>query len=153
MAALHVDAGARLPIAPSSPTRRRAAAVPRKSLRGIARPLLHLFDVRRGSPLEDYGVRCLILGAVANVPFAIYLAFLGVMQGSGTTRTALLISTVSVFLVQIPVGLGLGFAAGLGATGVWWSLPAANLVRVAMALAAHHRGQWAATGVGPPDRG
>jgi multidrug resistance protein, MATE family len=119
----------------------------------FARPLLHLFDVQPGSPLEDYGVQCLVLGAVANVPFAIYIAFLGVMQGSGTTRTALLISTVSVFLVQIPVGLALGFTAGLGATGVWWSLPAANLVRVGMALAAHHRGRWAANGVGPPDRG
>jgi putative MATE family efflux protein len=110
----------------------------------FARPLLHVFDVPGGSALEAYAFECLVLAAIANLPFAIYMAFLGVLQGSGSTRAALTISVVCVLLVQIPVGLVLGFPMGLGATGVWLSLPIANLVRVAMSVTTYRAGHWAA---------
>jgi MATE family multidrug resistance protein len=46
----------------------------------------------------------------------------GVLRGLGDTRAPMVANFLGYWLVGIPVSLYLGFAAGLGPTGLWWGL-------------------------------
>ncbi|MBE7450464.1 MAG: MATE family efflux transporter [Kofleriaceae bacterium] len=59
----------------------------------------------------------------------------GALRGAGDTRAAFVANLLGHYLVGLPVALGLGFAAGLGAPGLWWGL-VAGLTGTAIALIA-----------------
>lgn len=48
----------------------------------------------------------------------------GILRGLGDTRTAMVANVVGFWAIGMPVSLGLGFALGLGAPGLWWGLVA-----------------------------
>lgn len=48
----------------------------------------------------------------------------GALRGIGRTRATLAGNLVGHYAVGLPISLGLGFAAGLGAPGLWWGLSA-----------------------------
>jgi putative MATE family efflux protein len=112
-----------------------------------AYPLVGIFDVRSGSPLEDYSVMWMYLLALTMLPSAVHIAFVGVLQGSGATRTSLWINIVTTLAIQIPLAWLLGFALDLGAFGVWLSFPLSFVGKALGAYLAYRRGTWATTGV------
>lgn len=59
----------------------------------------------------------------------------GALRGAGDTRAAFVANLIGHYAVGFPVALGLGFAAGLGAPGLWWGL-SAGLTGTAIALIA-----------------
>jgi Na+-driven multidrug efflux pump len=105
-----------------------------------------VFGSTRGTSLYTYAVEWMrILGM--TMPLAgVHVALVGVLRGSGATPTSLLINALGTFVVQVPTSLVLGFAMGLGATGVWVGMPAAMLARAALAVRAYRQGAWARTG-------
>ena len=113
---------------------------------GAAAPLIRIFDVPDGTPLADYAIEWTRLLGASMLPTAISLALMGVLQGSGATRTGLLINAWST-VFQIPLAGGLAFGLDLGPTGVWLSVPITGLVRSAATYVAYRRGVWAVTGV------
>jgi MATE family multidrug resistance protein len=46
----------------------------------------------------------------------------GVLRGLGDTRSPMVINLIGFWIIGIPVGLLLGFRAGMGAQGLWWGL-------------------------------
>ncbi len=46
----------------------------------------------------------------------------GVLRGLGDTRWPMLINLIGFWAVGIPMGILLGFQAGMGARGLWWGL-------------------------------
>ena len=46
----------------------------------------------------------------------------GVLRGLGDTRSPMIINLIGFWIIGIPVGLLLGFRAGMGAQGLWWGL-------------------------------
>jgi len=46
----------------------------------------------------------------------------GVLRGLGDTRAPMIINLIGFWIIGIPVGLLLGFRAGMGAQGLWWGL-------------------------------
>jgi Na+-driven multidrug efflux pump len=57
-----------------------------------AHPLVHIFDVAPGSALERESVERMYILALAMPPAAINIAMIGLLQGSGATRTSLRIN-------------------------------------------------------------
>jgi Na+-driven multidrug efflux pump len=78
---------------------------------------------------------------------------MGVLQGSGATRTSLRINAWLTLTIQIPLAAVLGFPLGLGALGVWLSFPLVSVVRASAIYVAYRRGSWAVTGVGLGPKG
>ncbi|HEY5951697.1 MAG TPA: MATE family efflux transporter [Kofleriaceae bacterium] len=46
----------------------------------------------------------------------------GALRGRGDTRSTLIANLLGHYVVGLPIILGLGFGAGLGAPGLWWGL-------------------------------
>jgi len=115
-----------------------------------AHPLAHIFDVRGGTPLEEYTVEWMRILGVAMIPSAVQIAFLGLLQGSGATRTSLRINLWSTLAIQVPLAYLFGFTFDLGAFGVWLSFPIVFVAKALLSLLAYQRGKWAVTGVRIP---
>ena len=115
---------------------------------GAAAPLVGVFDVREGTPLADYAIEWMRVLGAAMLPTAVNIALMGVLQGSGATRTSLRINAWLTLVFQVPLAEVLAFGLDLGATGVWLSFPIAGLARSAAVYVAYRRGAWAVTGVG-----
>jgi Na+-driven multidrug efflux pump len=112
-----------------------------------AHPIVSIFDIDRGSPLELYSVEWLRLLGVAMIPAGINIALTGVLHGSGATRTSLRINIWTTIAVQVPLGFLLGFGLGLGETGVWLSFPLAWIFKAVTIYVFYKGERWAVTGV------
>jgi putative MATE family efflux protein len=113
-----------------------------------AHPVVRIFDVEAGTPLERYSVEWMRVLGLAMLPSGFAIALTGVLQGAGATRTSLRINVWTTLLVQIPAAGILGFSAGLGPLGVWLSFPIAFVAKALAIYVAYRRGRWAVTGVG-----
>ena len=113
-----------------------------------AKPIIAVFDVAAGTALAHYSLQWMWVLGLSMPIFALHLALVGVLQGAGSTRTALAINITAVFLIQIPTSLLLAFPAGLGALGAWLGLPISAVLKVLLSIAAYRRGHWAVVGVG-----
>jgi Na+-driven multidrug efflux pump len=118
-----------------------------------AHPLVRIFDVDAGTPLDRYAVEWMRVLGCAMVPAGLSIALTGVLQGAGATRTSLRINFVMTLLIQIPLAGLLGFGLGLGAFGVWLSFPISFVVRALATYLAYTRDRWAVAGVGLGPRG
>ena len=68
----------------------------------------------------------------------------GALRGLGDTRATMIANIVGHYGVGLPIALGLGFFAGLGAPGLWWGL-SGGLIATAIYLVATFRtrtGSW-----------
>ena len=112
----------------------------------FAGPIVALFDVPVGTPLNDYAVTWIeVLGwGLPLVGFNISLV--GMLQGAGATKTSLRIKIWSTLAFQIPLSWILGFPLGLGAFGVWLGFPLSFIIRSVMLAGAWREGSWAKTG-------
>ena len=114
----------------------------------IAAPaLIAVFDVADGTPLATYTVMWMHLLGYCMVPAAVHVAIVGLLQGSGATRTSLRINIYTTLGLQVPLAALLGLALDLGAFGVWLSIPLALVAKAAWAYLAYRSGSWAVTGV------
>lgn len=112
-----------------------------------AAPLVTIFDVAPDSKVGAYAIEWLHILGYAMVPAAINIALIGVLQGSGATRTSLRINVWATIAIQIPVALLLGFGLGLDEQGVWWSVPIGFVAKAALNYIELKRERWAVTGV------
>ncbi len=111
-----------------------------------ARPILGVFDVAPGSPLEHYSLQWMYMLAAIMPPSGVNVALVGVLQGAGATKTSLRINYVSTLAIQVPLAFLLGFALDMGAVGVWASFLVQFSTRAALCYVAYRRGRWAVTG-------
>jgi putative MATE family efflux protein len=69
-------------------------------------------------------------------------ALMGVLRAAGEMIPAMVISLVSQWVLQIPLAYVLSKHTSLGASGVWWSTPTANIVTAIIAGLWFARGNW-----------
>jgi len=113
-----------------------------------AAPLVHIFDVASGTPLESYSVEWMRVLGLAMLPASVNIALVGLLQGSGATRTSLRINIWTTLAIQIPLAWLLGITLDFGALGVWLSFPLAFVGKALFTYVAYKQEKWAVTGVG-----
>lgn len=59
---------------------------------------------------------------------------IGVLRGTGDTRTPLVVSILAYWLVALPISLWLAFRVGWGPQGLWWGLVVGLILVAAMLL-------------------
>jgi putative MATE family efflux protein len=116
----------------------------------LAYPIVAMFDVKPGTPLESYSVEWMRLLGYAMLPSAIHMAMFGLLQGAGATRTSLRINIWTTLCLQVPLAWLFGFPLGWGVFGVWLSFPFAIVAKAIIYYAAYKREKWAVTGVRLP---
>jgi putative MATE family efflux protein len=78
-----------------------------------------------------------------QVFFASYVVLSHVLRGAGDTRTAMLVSYASTYLVRVPGAWFIGVHLGYGLTGVWLALCGELVVRGSAFAFFFLRGKWA----------
>ncbi|HCH64605.1 MAG TPA: hypothetical protein DFR83_17495, partial [Deltaproteobacteria bacterium] len=81
-------------------------------------PIIALFDIDPIGPLGLYAQEWMQLLGWCMPAVGLYIAFVGLFQGSGATRTSLRINALMTLLLQIPLSWILGFSFGMGTFGV-----------------------------------
>ncbi len=78
----------------------------------------------------------------AQLGFASYIVFAGALRGAGDTRTTMLLSFGSTFLVRLPLVYVVGMVLDGGLAGVWTVLSGELLVRGALFFGRFYHGGW-----------
>lgn len=86
----------------------------------IPGPIVSLYTDDR--EVADLAVRFLGLAAAFQFFDGLQAAANGALRGLKDTRVPMLITVAAYWLIGLPVGVGLAFAAGQGPQGLWWGL-------------------------------
>ncbi len=72
----------------------------------------------------------------------VQFALMGVLRASGNMFAAMTISLVSQWMLTFPLAFVLSHRAHLGAHGIWWAFPVANVITAVMSFLWFSRGDW-----------
>ncbi|GGL70852.1 MATE family efflux transporter [Halocalculus aciditolerans] len=67
---------------------------------------------------------------------------LGAFRGAGDTRTSMLLSLLSLWVVRVPATYVLAFALDWGANGLWWAVAVGDILGCLVAALWFTRGTW-----------
>lgn len=112
----------------------------------LAHPIVRIFDVVPGTPLETYAVSWMRLLGYGMPLAGIYISFVGMLQGAGETKTSLRVNLITTFCFQIPLSYILGFVLGMGALGVWLAFPVAFVLKASAGFLIYRQGRWIKVG-------
>ncbi|MSP59567.1 MAG: MATE family efflux transporter [Myxococcales bacterium] len=80
-------------------------------------------------------VPLVMIAAVFQISDGTQAVAAGALRGAGDTRVSLIANVICHYGIGLPIAIGLGFGAGMGAPGLWWGLTA-GLTAVAIGLTA-----------------
>ncbi|MEJ1967249.1 MAG: MATE family efflux transporter [Rhizomicrobium sp.] len=72
----------------------------------------------------------------------VQFALMGVLRASGNMFAAMVISLVSQWMLTFPLAYVLSHRAHLGAHGIWWAFPVANVATAVVSFLWFSRGDW-----------
>ena len=72
----------------------------------------------------------------------VQFALMGVLRASGNMFAAMVISLVSQWMLTFPLAFVLSHRAHLGAHGMWWAFPIANVITAVVSAVWFSRGDW-----------
>ncbi|MEI9996667.1 MAG: MATE family efflux transporter [Rhizomicrobium sp.] len=72
----------------------------------------------------------------------VQFALMGVLRASGNMFAAMVISLVSQWVLTFPLAFVLSHRAHLGAHGIWWAFPVANVITAIVSFLWFSRGDW-----------
>lgn len=70
------------------------------------------------------------------------LALGGAFQGSGNTLASMILTLVSVWVLQFPIAYLLAYPGHLNELGIWIAFPASNIIMAVVTVAWFMRGSW-----------
>ncbi len=107
----------------------------------IPRGWLALFGMS-DPQVQSLGIELLAFLSLTSVFMTISLGYTGALQGTGDTRTPLVITLISQ--VALPLGLcaGLDHFSRLTGTGIWLAITSGHFVRCMLSVYCFRRGRW-----------
>ena len=66
--------------------------------------------------------------------------YTGVMRGAGDTLIPMFFSLLSLWIIRIPMAWYL--SGKMGATGIWWAIPAGWFIGLALSYFYYKSGRW-----------
>ena len=110
-----------------------------------AYPITALFDLERGSQISELAVLWMKVLGYGMPIVGVWIAFVGMLQGSGFTNTSLRINLAATS-VQIPLSYILGFTLAMGPFGIWVAFPISFGIKAVWGWIEWRRQRWAVTG-------
>jgi Na+-driven multidrug efflux pump len=107
----------------------------------FATPIVTFF-IADSPAVVAVGVDYLRIIAPTYVGLGVFHVIAGGFRGSGSTRTAMAFSLLSLWLFRIPPGLVFVEVLGLGPTGVWYAIALSQLLTPIVAGLWFLRGTW-----------
>jgi len=105
--------------------------------------IMYLF-VESGSPhyreVIETGKEYLVIVTSFYILFSTMFVVNGVTRGAGATFVPMLITTLSLWIIRIPLAYFLSDI--MGAQGIWWSIPAGWTIGCAGAIIYYNSGLW-----------
>jgi putative MATE family efflux protein len=102
-----------------------------------------------GETVVEYGAAYVRIAGPAYVFLGVFQVTLGGFRGSGSTRTAMLLSVQELWVFRIPLAFVFLTVLGWGVVGVWWAV-AVSFVASALTTGAWFlRGTWTETSSTP----
>jgi len=74
------------------------------------------------------------------IMFTLMFIYTGVMRGAGDTLIPMFFSLLSLWIIRIPMAWYL--SGKIGATGIWWAIPAGWFIGVALSYFYYKSGRW-----------
>jgi putative MATE family efflux protein len=88
------------------------------------------------------GTECLRIVSWTMIASAVAVVLARGFDGAGNTVPAMTINLVSLWIMELPLALGLSRWLGMGITGVWWGRAIANVANGLLFIAWFRRGKW-----------
>ena len=88
------------------------------------------------------GNEMFLLVALAFPFMGIIQVIVGAYQGAGHTFYSMFFGLFRLWALRVPLVYVLGFAVGMGASGVWWAMLASNLATAGVSFAFFLTGNW-----------
>ncbi|MGE3141882.1 MAG: MATE family efflux transporter [Hyphomonadaceae bacterium] len=105
-------------------------------------PALTAFFVPGDQNVIESGARVLRIMGPAWGFLGLQLALTGVLRASGAMVMSMVLTLVSQWVMQFPLAYLLSVPGGLGADGIWWAFPIANISIALITLAIFAKGDW-----------
>lgn len=90
----------------------------------------------------DLGVTYLQIIGSTYILFSVMFVINGLLRGAGDTLIPMFISLFSLWLIRIPLAWFLSHQAGMGVSGIWWSIPAGWFSGVVLYYSYYRMGRW-----------
>ncbi len=108
-------------------------------------PITTIFDLDPNGEVARLSVMWMTILGLGMPIGGPWIAFVGMLQGSGFTMWSLRINGIAT-LLQIPLSFVLGFTLGLGPAGIWVAFPLSFVLKAALGYVVWKRQNWAKTG-------
>ncbi|HLT92439.1 MAG TPA: MATE family efflux transporter [Woeseiaceae bacterium] len=105
-----------------------------------AAPIVALFS--DDADILRHGTACLRILGIGYPLYAVGMIIIQAMNGAGDTRTPSVMNFVCFWLLQIPLAWTLAQAAGLGPSGVFWSIVISESMLTVLGVLVFRRGRW-----------
>lgn len=115
--------------------------------------IIGVFISGNASRVVGYGADYLRIVGATYIFLGVFYVVQGAYRGSGSTRTAMVFAVIGLIVLRVPPAYLLSEWFGLGATGVWIGLAAANVAMVVAAALFFLRGTWTRSVVEGSHRG
>jgi len=137
-------------IGANKPERIKAGLIATVKMSGIVTIVTTIFIVFAGHILMDLftndlevirlGDQYLTIVSSFYVVFTLMFIYNGVMRGAGDTLVPMFISLFSLWLIRIPMAWVL--SGKIGATGIWWAIPAGWMIGLTLSYIYYKSGRW-----------
>ncbi|MEF8781361.1 MAG: MATE family efflux transporter [Haloferacaceae archaeon] len=107
-------------------------------------PIVSVFlgDVPDAVATVEYGVEYVRIRSVEFAFIGVAQVILGAFRGAGNTKTAMVISLISLWIGRVTTVYYLVFVADWGPTGVWVGMAVGHVVSAVVGVAWFSRGTW-----------
>lgn len=100
--------------------------------------LMHAFT--KDQAVIEVGKRYLHIVCSFYILFSTMFAFHGLFRGAGDTLVPMFVSLLSLWLIRIPVAYV--FSRDIGPDGIWWAIPLAWFIGMAVSIVYYKTGRW-----------
>jgi putative MATE family efflux protein len=137
-------------IGANKPERIRAGLIATVKMSGIVTIVTTVFIVFGGHLLMTLftddkevvrlGDQYLTIVSSFYIVFTLMFIYNGVMRGAGDTLIPMFFSLLSLWIIRIPMAW---FLSGkIGATGIWWAIPAGWIIGLVLSFSYYKSGRW-----------